>query len=645
MAGQTQLSARLGMDNGIFKHDIPSKSKRSSFPYGRKRDFCLDPGMIVPIDLWETLPGDYFELKLDYLIKSFPMKVPPFTVFKVRTHWYYCKKVDLWKGALTYMVKGRSHSISLSNPTLKVHSPYISNSDDSAQQFADAPMSLASFFGFQPGHYPKAAVGDYCRSHYSESEVDAISGVYDFYGGINLLPFFMYQKIYRLAYIKPNLLQNNKCWFPDDVSDGWRINYSKSNLYSASDAGSSYWSKGEDCFFNPTAVPSSIHNNDLTGVVPSVNDTSVNLLTLRYAMFEDDRFTTALPWPTRGTAPTIDVSSTASIDGTDISIVIDPGALSVGQEIKFLANDDYNDFYVTTNASGVPSFQTNTSNASGVLASQNIPSSSKTFKSSGNIPVNINTLGFNINDLRAKIALTVWQERNATTSGYYNEMVYAHFNENPDSQDYEPRYIGGTSDIVSFSEVIQHDNSSDDETPQGHSAGLGQVRSGGNVFSYRCKDYGYIMGVMIIQPETIYNSRIEKLWTRKIQEDEYFPEYQALGLQEILKGEIWPSGTSSDNNLFGYQERDTEYKTRDNMSIGFFACPHTTDRLMSAYSLCREFSSQPSLSQQFVTMSPANIRKDCLAVPSMPFFRCSLVTSVHAVRPMSYKTSPNTFGF
>lgn len=633
MAGQTQLSARLGMDNGIFKHDIPAKVKRSSFPYGRKRDFCIDPGMIVPIDLLETLPGDYFEVKLDYLLKSFPLKVPPFTVYKVRTHWYYCKKVDLWKGALTYMVKGRSHSVSLSNPVLYVHSPVAVVSNQNV--FVDLPMSLSSFFGFQPGHYPKSSVGDYCLQSEYANVLDSVPGVNEFYGGINALPFFMYQKIYRLAYLKPNLVQNSKAWFPDDMSEGWRINYSKSNLFPRDNLSNS-------CYFNPTSIPTSI----VSSAVASSSDTAINIFSLRYAMFEDDRFTTALPWSTRGTAPSIDVSGDVSInDWSNFSLSVSDGDLSValfpyeGAQGTAALSASNQDNIVTLRS---PLSQTLTSGRL-VVDNDNLRDNVSAVGSArGQL---VSGIGFNINDLRAKIALTVWQERNATTSGYYNEMIYAHFNENPDSQDYEPRYLGGTSDIVSFSEVIQHDNSSSDETPQGHAAGLGQVRSGGNVFSYRCKDYGYIMGVMVIQPETVYNSRIEKLWIRKVQEDEYFPEYQALGLQEVLKGEVWPSGTSSDNDLFGYQERDTEYKTRDNMAIGFFALPHTTDRLMSAYSLCREFSSQPSLSQQFVTMSPENMRKDCLAVPSMPFFRCSLVTTVHAVRPMSYKTSPNTFGF
>lgn len=655
MAGQTQLSARLGSDNAIFKHDIPAKVKRSSFPYGRKRDFCIDPGMIVPIDLWETLPGDYFEVKLDYLLKSFPLKVPPFTTYKVRTHWYYCKKVDLWAGALTYMVKGRSHSISLSNPKIDVHAANYVDSYSGKSWYTDTPMSLASFFGFQPGHYAKSSNGDYCSPEANSFDYDAVSGVNSFYGGTNVLPQFMYQKIYRFAYIKPNLLQDNKVWFPDDMSDGWRIHYSKDNVFSQSDVEGSGSQNG--IYFVPNgSLPNALHSS----LIPSVYNTAINMCFLRYAMFEDDRFTTSLPWSTRGTPPKVSVDSNVTVDISQMSLTIPSMSVSsVGDDSSVidvglvnLGDFEASQIIAASSSGALSNIRTNNAytgegklsvNPADISVTGSTPVTS--ISASGSVPGIATSLGFDINDLRAKIALTVWQERNATTQGYYNEMVYAHFNENPDSQDYEPRYLGGTSDIISFSEVIQHDNADNDTTPQGHSAGLGENRSSSHVFSYRCKDYGYIMGVMIIQPETVYNSKIEKLWLREVQEDEYFPEYQGIGLQEILKGEIFPTGTSSDKDLFGYQERDTEYKTRDNQAIGFFALPHTVDRLMSAYSQCREFVSQPSLSQQFVTMSPDNIRKDCLAVPSMPFFRCSLVTTIHAVRPLAYSLHPNTFGY
>lgn len=275
MAGQTQLSIKAGSDNQIFRHDIPAKIKRSSFPLGRKRDFCIDPGAIVPVDLWETLPGDYFEVELDYILKSFPLKVPPFTSYKVRTHWYYTKKNWLWKGALTYMTKGRSHSISLSNPVLNVH---LAQFDDDS--FHDAPMSLASYFGFQPGHVANSSNLDKsCNSHLDASTCSAVSNVADYYGGVNALPFFFYQKIYRFAYLKPNLIQDSKCWFPDDMSDGWRINYSKDNLFSFNES----WGYGstEKVLFNPSGMISrgNFHYHECA----SVDDSAICITDLRFA--------------------------------------------------------------------------------------------------------------------------------------------------------------------------------------------------------------------------------------------------------------------------------------------------------------------------------------------------------------------------
>lgn len=494
MAGQTQLSAKLGMDNKIFKHDIPAKVQRSSFPYGRKRDFCIDPGMIVPIDLFETLPGDYFEVDLQYLLKSFPLKVPPFTTYRVRTHWYYCKKVDLWKGALTYMVKGRSHSISLSCPKVKVHEAF---QNLQGAFYIDLPMSLSSFFGFQPGHYSKSSVGNYCNSSEGYLNVDSVQNVNEFYGGVNALPFFMYQKIYRLAYIKPNLLQDNKVWFPDDMSDGWRISYSKDNLLSNKDINSQSTFDNKIFFNSNSSKPQDVGTFN---EVPSVGDKVVNIMQLRYAMFEDDRFTTALPWSTRGTAPSVDVNGSATVSLGHLEIEPSSTSLANIADLQIVVSNS-NTLPVTATKGTVTadtevnlSVSNTTYGFEGVGVDINeIAEGLRTSTATKN--VTINSLGFDINDLRAKIALTVWQERNATTQGYYNEMIYAHFNENPDSQDFEPRYLGGTSDVISFSEVIQHDNSSSDSTPQGHSAGLGQTASGGHVFSYRCKDYGFIMAV------------------------------------------------------------------------------------------------------------------------------------------------------
>lgn len=647
----TQLNIRLGSDNSIYTHDVPARVRRSKFNISRKKDFTLDPGAIVPVDLIETVPGDSFEISVNYLLKSMPLEVAPFTTYRIRTHWYYCRLVDLWKGAETFITKGRSGSVDwLRIPKVKPYAGRKSNVDGE-KFFEDLPQSLPQYFGLPVGHYLKAGYftnvwrQPYSCNYSSKDLVKTPDAFVDVNQSklkdleVNALPFMMYQKIYRMAYTVPNLVQDNFVWFPEDINDSWRINYDSSNL-----------GKGDyNEIFVPNGVPSDETLNNSSS--PNVLDTSIGLLTLRYALFEDDRFTTALPWAQRGSAPKLDVDSTEIVlDGVDV------GFYNPDKSVFFplvasrpTAGAGASSPVVFSGSTQAPS--TGTVSGFGTLrVFGKSESEYTTFSTTGSNAVaratnaSVTGLSFSLNQFRELVALSVWQERNSRTQGGYNETIFAHFSSSPRHEDYEPIYIGGTSDIIQFGEVIQT-SSSQDSTPQGTSTGLAQVQSSGNVGYFRADDYGYIMGLMFIQPETVYTQGLEKLWFRDVMEDFFMPEYEGLGLEEVLNKEIMVTGTSDDDGLFGYQERNTEYKSRDNMSVGFLALPSDVDMMFSAYAQSRQFESLPKLSHQFVCMMPVNMRRDYLAVPSMPAFRCSFASQITAVRPMAYRSVPETFGF
>lgn len=627
----TQLSIKLGSNNSIFNHDVPPKVRRSSFPLSRKRDFTLDAGAIVPVDLIETVPGDSFEISVRYILKTMPLVVAPFTSYKVRTHWYYCPLYYLWKGAPTFYTKGRSGAISLSAPMIKNFRSFISSESSDDDVVYSVPQSLSSYLGI-PTQFIQTSSSNFPYFSYGDSDSSSIPGRSLPYNGLSALPFFMYQKIYRFAYVVPNLLQDNKVWFPDDISDGWRIKYDKSNIRLTSN----------NFYNNGSFVPDGFNNSQFSTdplpahSSPKVNDVAVNIFQLRYATFENDRFTTALPWSQRGQAPQIDVSIGASF--TDMKI--DIPASSFDSRFQYSSDgESWNDTYMEYTGSDVSISYSGT--GSGILRSVS-PTTDTRLDFTGQ--ASVTGASFSLNQFRELVALSVWQERNARTQGDYNETVYAHFGHDPHHTDFEPIYIGGTSDIVYFGDVIQTSESTEGN-PMGKEAGLGQLQASGDVGFFRADDYGYIMGVMIIQPETVYSQSIEKLWFREVQEDLFTPEDEGLGLQEILKGELMPTGTTSDNDLFGYQERNTEYKIRDNQAIGFFGLPPSVDAMFSAYSQSRQFASQPSLSHQFITMSPENMRRDMLAVPSYPMFKCTFASMIRGHRPMAYKSVPQTFGF
>ena len=579
----TQLNIKLGTDNSIFTHDVPINLDRSSFNISRKRNFCIEPGAIVPVDLIETLPNDTFEISVDYLIKSQALQVAPFTNYKIRTHWYYCRLLDLWEGAPTLITKGRSGNLDLTVP--KVY-PWLkryfrSDNNSPVYTYFDSPESLTAYLGLAPDSY--FDIETYSESTLGRRPTDpfySATSTLDVYDdddwtfnvrneSVSLLPYMMYQKIYRMAYTVPNLLQGNKIWFPDDLTNGWRINYAKSNIEEGTQLSGIFVANG----YKQGARP-----DYKSHISPQTSDNCVDLLALRYGLFEDDVFTTALPWQQRGTAPTIRLDDftipSRNVYGFGDVVVHDDDEVSTpyplltlkpsydGSDVTFIYNSSSSNIMgsgnlVVRDTVGDDPHIFNSSVEKAVQSRYNLTIPSSTVS---------NTSRISLNDFRSLIALSVWQERNARTQGDYNATIYAHFDSSPKVPDFEPIYIGGTSDVINFGEVVQTSQSTS-SSPQGTLTGLASSQNGGSVGYFRSPDFGYIMGVMIIQPETYYATGIEKFWKRFTSEDFFTPEEQGLGLEEVTKGEL-SFITDDTSDLFGYNERNTEYKTRRNQAIG-----------------------------------------------------------------------------
>lgn len=631
----TQLQERTGTDSGIFGLNTKKNPPRSKFDLSRKLFTTLDIGGIYPVDVIPTLPGDDFELSCRYQVDTFPLAVPPMTNYKVVTHWYYCSLMDLWKGAETYVTKGRSGAIEMTKPShsVKRKSSEAGYRVPSIDQdiTLDSPMSLTSFLSGNIGHYSgtmpdaddKANFLPYCVS-----SARAVRPVHN----VNSSLYLMYQKIYRDNYCPINLLQNNKVWFPDDISsDDWRIASDGSNLT-------------EDGLFVPVGY--SMPSNKICDFVPSSSgenaDTVVNLNMLRYDTFDVDQFTSARPFLSRGVTPDIE-----NIDISGLAINLDWSGLDAGNyDIMDTVAPDYMPSVGRSQGKlGMRTYQGSSGDSQHPQYRYHMESLYNYFKDiqptlSGTVKASVTA-----NNLRNMIAYSVFQEINAQTNGNYNSTIAAHFGITPRHAEFEPQYIGGTVDYIQFSQVLQTSASTSD-SKLGSPAGVGNVQSNGFIGKFKSPDYGYIMGVMIIRPEVSYNQGVEYHDRVLDSDSEYWPDFAELGFQPITNKEIYFSDNPDvDNDLFGWQTRAHDLKTRININRGLMSLPSDVDSIASAYSQSREFKSLPKLSAQFVTMSSNNVRRDFLAYPRQPAFKLQFASEVQAVRPIPYNCQPNTFGF
>nr|CAI9750038.1 major head protein [Microvirus sp.]CAI9752261.1 major head protein [Microvirus sp.] len=625
---------------------------------GNVNNFSLDTGMIVPIELLETYPGDKFRIGHKMALDTLPLVAPSLTNYKIVTHFYYMKKRDMWRGWKTFSTKGRSGNVKLLVPQVDLTMPIntasmllrVPSGDSVLQQTGDVyPVSnhsLSSFLGVPPdknGIYGFASnsssvthiVKNYVpysftvfngsSSQMNASQRDAynkaVSTGFNVFKCVSALPFVMYQSICKNFYVNPNLLQDNHALFPVEGDDEWLLPYTIANHVANYISGKSRLTSEGKINYD------GVYSN---------NETDVDLRLLRYAMFDDDYFTTALKDLQRGdlTSLSMDASSSSIesvISGSDMlsaQATLD-GDTSASSYLSFVDGVAKSGSLSDSNANG--EIATPASRIASVLS---VSSSLKKLQ-----------VAMTANQLRSLVAMSVWQERNMRVDGSYNKMIYQHFAVNPRSEEHVPVYIGGTVDYLNFSTVIQNSESSK-SSPLGSTAGFGSSGGEGSVCSdFYCPDHGYIMGVMIIKPETIYQQGVDKLLTEITFDDFAQPEFQGLSPEGILNKEIYVSGNDKDNELFAYQERYTYLKVRQNVNRGLMQCKPDKDLLFSAYTQARWFESVPKFSYQFLCMSPDNLRRDWLAYPSYPAFRCQLLNEVFVTRKLSYTSEPNTFGF
>lgn len=659
----TQMRDVKNIKDLVLEQSMDPKVGRSEVNLSRRKFMNGDIGMIMPIDFIPVIPGDNFNLSCRYIINTEALQVVPFTRYKVRVHYYYSDLNSLWKGAQTFVTKGRNYSIDLKIPSWKHVSGadnFVSTSDfslsDGKRIAYCSPMSLSAFMKVPPVVFQGASkTANQVENYLPFCRTDGVVGTDWFETGyklpskLNLLPYFMYQKIYRFNYLANNLMQSNKVWFPDDLADEWRISYSGDNVSCLLDP--SHESYDHMPFFVPSssALPKKT-DGFRSSFIPFASgehaDNCVNLFCMRYCMYGNDIFTTALPWLTRGSEPTVDTTISAVDNFVRAQFKRSDGSIdgsvnirrSGNTEGKAVLSDRHIDLVSTYDSTEITGSVT-VNDAGGMLPS---------------------TLGINVSDLQGKLTLTanqirnllalsVFQERNALTNGDYNSFIRAHYGLTPKQPDYEPKYIGGTSSYIDFSEVIQTSESG--TTPQGRQTGLGFNVNEGFIGHFQTNDFGYIMAVMMITPEVSYVQGLEHWQFDDAAEDLYFPERANLSFQPILNKQIFTAGDVTDDDLFGYSTRYAYLKQRDDCVTGLLSLPpklfegKNTDLLMTAYTQARIFETCPKLSQQFLTVSPNNIRRDFMFAPSQPLFRIQIASDVKGSRCIPWSNTPNTFGF
>ena len=475
--------------------------KRSKLSLSNYKLLSADMGKLVPIGLYEVLPGDTVQQNTSLVVRLAPLLAPIMHPVICRVHhWFVPNRLiwDDWEDFIT------GSDTSITPPTLT--SPVGGYSVG----------SLHDYFGIPPG----------------------VAGAIH-----SALPARAYASIY------------NEFYRDEDLQD--------------------------------EAVISTLSGEDST--------TSVDLLS---PCWEKDYFTSARPWPQKGDAVTLPLGQSAPVK---------TGSITGGTALSILNGADAYK-RMNSDASFLEIGSTNGEEASALYADLAAAE------------------GVTINDLREAFALQRFAEARAQYGSRYTEYLRYLGVTSSDARLQRPEYLGGGTQTIQFSEIVQTGPDSTDEgvaTLRGH--GIGAMRS--NRFRRFIEEHGFIVTLMSVRPKTIYTDGLSRMWSRSTYLDYYQKELATIGQQEILNKEVRLAHSAPDGT-FGYQDRYDEYRRIESTISGEFR------DILNYWHMSRSFASDPALNSSFVTCNPTT--RIFAATENDPLYVMAR-HSIQARRPLSAK--------
>lgn len=305
--------------------------------------------------------------------------------------------------------------------------------------------------------------------------------------------------------------------------------------------------------------------------------------------WEKDYFTSSRPWEQKGPAITIPLGTNAPIKGIGI---LGAGAASDAAGINIRESTPLPDRQYT--------FGTTINKATLAMETDSNPSATQKPKVFADLT---GASAITVTKLREALALQRFEEARARFGSRYVEYLRYLGVKSSDARLQKPEYLGGGRDTIQWSEVLRTDQPAAPAavgdfvgSMKGH--GMAAMRS--NRFRRYFEEHGYVLSFMSVRPKTIYASGLPRHFNRRLKEDFFQPELQAIGQQGIKNKEVYAAHASPDA-IFGYQDRYDEYRRTESTIAGEY---RTT---LNFWHFARIFGTSPALNATFVSCVPTEV--------------------------------------
>lgn len=225
-----------------------------------------------------------------------------------------------------------------------------------------------------------------------------------------------------------------------------------------------------------------------------------------------------------------------------------------------------------------------------------------------------------INELRNAIAVQQYYEAMARGGSRYREQVKALWDVTiSDKTAQIPEYLGGGRYHVNMNQIVQTSGQQGaNDTPIGETGAMSITPINESSFTKSFEEHGFVIGVMCVRHNRTYQQGLERFWSRKDRLDYYVPQFANLGEQPVKKKEIMLTGTSSDEETFGYQEAWADYRMKPNRVSGLMRSNATGP--LDFWHYADNYKKVPTLSQEWMAEGKSEIARTLIEQNEDQFF-------------------------